>query len=373
MWCRRVLVCLLLVVLVVPVLAGCPSSAEVKEDKVVGPPEGMTSVEVYEDAARWLPSSSVVVMSTAHQNFWELVGEGLLPTVNPDAEPGSAGTVEAMRSDLVEIIKDTIGFDAASTEAVVVGGHMMGGTAVLFGEFEMSDELLEVDVNDRQGYEWIMDDEEFSDPYAQPTSLFLLPIDEPRQGLVVSFDIDMLRQLERDKDLSLASVPRGAAIAERMRAHDGGTHTVVVPLQDIPMLAMFGMPALDWATIHFDSYQSRMIFEFEGPETSLDQVAQYVSMARSAMQDGADEIYNEFEGEEFMEGVSGLFMEHLFAAVDGQLEPQRETGRLRYEMRFSEGFVGGAMLGMGIVVPLMVYFWLGDDDPYYDDTDVIEL
>lgn len=358
----------LLSLLLLVTTMGCASGPDTNgDDEDFDRPPGMDAAEAYEASAPWLSAQSMVVISAAGPTLWETLGDEILPTASADAEPGTPGTAQALRADLEELIELTFGFDIGRTEAVAIGAHMEGGTAVLFGDFEISNDFPTFDIDGQTGFQLTMSQMEGqSIPFGGQA--FLLPIEEPQSGLVIASSRNELEELVAafDQDgsgASLASVEQGAEYSQLFGRYEEATLAVAVPSSGMQMIASANnsMPVPDSAVLHYDYYRGYSSMTIQGDEQTLTEIEAIVEDGKDMLRQSSEKA-NQRPDEQFIVELISLYSTHTVKSVVDQLEPTRESGRLAYDMHFTtEGILG--LWAFGFVGGMGAFLFAAVDEP----------
>lgn len=403
MWYRTLIASALSILLAV----GCSSSPDVEDDvpraekphaDEVDEPRATYVAEAYEDAARWLPADALGVFVQAGEPFWDQFGELLLPMANPDAEPGDAGTLEGLQDDLAEFSRQFFGFDTWQVDSVAVAIHAEGGVGVAFGDVEHSLDLPTVDVGDQTAYvidlttfmedDLIASDLQDLEDQGLDTDrfsrLYLLPIDEPRNGFVGALDIAELEAaIAADERDTLAGSDAGDTYGEFFAGTEGAEVAIVGSLEKIDeaLNALDDASEIEVADDFVDwtafSYGDALTLTMTGDEQTLRDVE---STSREILQD-VGEMVDEYAPElagNFGGDLALAYVNHKRESIFAQAEPQwLDDQTLRYELALSGGHLSRAWGASSIVaffsVPLVVMgFQTGIEDALEGMEDEVE-
>lgn len=327
------------------VAVACSSSPEAEdeaptEEPADVQPAGPDVVEAYQAGAQWLPRDVNAVAAGTWTPVWERLGDGLLPTALPDAQPGDVGTVEGLREDLREILSSEFGFDPTPGDTVVIGASPpQTVVAVVFGEFdEPADELRAGEVVDRAMYE-------FEVGTGQIDRLQATFVDEPRRGLVVAMDPGLLEAslTGRADDRTLAGSATGREFGRLFGEIEGATVGMAFSLGQLRQMVGGDQPIPESGVAGYRSNYIEAVLE--GDRATLDQLEQLVS---TVMDEAAEEYDDQFGDAEpgTFENITAIYGRHLEASVIDQLTPEIEDGRLRVDLELTDS-------------PYQQYMWLG--------------
>lgn len=411
MWYRNVVVVAMSSLL----LAGCSSSPDLEDVEPVGeapaptsnPPEADSDApradyvaDAYDDAAQWLPADSLMVGVQADEILWDLLGDLALPMADPDAEPGEVGTLEGLQRDAAELSRQHFGFDIWQVDATVVSIHDQGGLAVMLGDVGQPADVPTVEVAgntvyvvDLSGYleddlmsPGVDDLEDLGVDFDEASEVYLLPIDEPRSGLVATLDVDEMESIiEAGDEDTLAGADIGTTFEERFEQTAGAEFAGVVAIEEAAhrleeaeeieeieeIEEEFGLP--EWLTFSFGDALNLSA-------TGQREVLAKIEDATTDIVDEVDEWADDLESEvdESPAGEMALaYVRHVVESISAQSEPNwRADNRLEYEVKLSGGLFSRAF-GAGIVsayftVPLFLLAMPDTDAKFTDAEDEIE-
>ncbi len=349
--------CLVAVVLAGIVAASglaCSSTPDVDDEK---PTEGPTfdTLAAFEAASAWLPRESSVVVAATDPEDRALIERAALPTVDPEASPGDPGTTEALRADLEELFVEHIGFNTGETEAIVVGAHLNGATVVLLGDFEEPRGLERVEIGDREVFEFYLDDGEIDD--VDPVSRgYILVVDGPRNGLVMTNDRDQLKRLidgqgEAGPGPTRRDGERGELFGRLLDETSGSSLAVAASLRGVgPLLSDENRPLPEAAVFDYGQHAG---LTMEGPDEDLERIDERVDKWIAEQRKALKKRYNDRSDEGLAGEVSAIYGYHGLESIAGQLDGEWEDRRLRYEIEVTEMNWGAvAMVGMSIIAGL---------------------
>lgn len=325
--------------------------------------------EVFEAASAWLPAGSALAAGGVDPTSWYFDDQHLLPTADPGGEPGDPGTLEGLQRDLERLFRAHLGFDPGRTEAWFIGGGLDGGTAVLFGDFDEPEGFEEIEINDRKGYQLPLDTTNFDQGELFEWT-YLLPIDEPRPGLVLAGSIEQLERLDAEtngdesQQSSLATGPYGDTYATLFEDVGHASWAVASPIGEIA--SIFGVHDSIPHAAAF-SFGDVLRLTFIGDDADLSSLQLMVDHQIEEMRTKIEENYRR-QDPELVDEYTAVYGYHSFESIARQLDTPKVTdGRLHYEVAirdFNWGVI--TMMGTSILVALWdgwstVDEWLGPD------------
>lgn len=340
----RPLVALAACLVVVGGLA-CSSSPEPEPDDpdpVVEQPTGDNNEpaievrEAFEDAAGWLPREATAVFTLTDPTDHRL-GRHMLPVAESSLDADRPGSAEALQADLEELFVDHLGFDLTRTDAAVAALQIGSATVVLLGDYDTPEGLPEIELEDRTAYRLDADEEQFDD-IEGTHQLYLMPVDQPRPGLVVAMSVDQLERLAEarradDGGHTLASGARAELFHELFEEAEGSWFAVVSALGDLdPFVDNEETPMPRAALLNHGDVTGLTL---RGEDEELDEIQRDIDARIAEFRDRMEESYEEREGD-LLEEFSAVYGYHGFESIAGQLEPETGDGRLRYELETDE-------------------------------------
>lgn len=324
--------------LAVMVAAGCASTPEVEQRFQAGQMDAATT---WEAASPWLPADAPAVGTMAGDATFDEAVKAMLPTARPDGQPGATGTVEGLEADLRDEYREMIGFDPTSTHATawaVTADEQF--TAVFFGDYEEPTGLENVDVDGRKAFELPvagLSTELSLDEIAE--TAYLMPIDEPRGGMVVTTDRDMLAQqdglVDEDYDRLFGELS-GATFALGAQAGAWGEHL------ESEQLAGSGVESV---LMHYGDTDFGLLAEGDGDE--LARLDDQVGEVLQEWNDALTQILVDDESHPVIDLVL-TYGHHGLTSILGQLDDSVAGDRVDYEVARAEDedFALAASLGL---------------------------
>lgn len=332
----------------------CSSTPETEDDETATEaPDEPDVVEMYGDAARWLPADSIAVAAGGGQTIFEALGDRLLPTALPEATAGELGTVRGLRDDIELVLRDEFDFAWTRTDTVAVGVTLDGGGAVLFGEFDEPQRTADAEIADYPV--WNLDSAVPDGELPVDVGLYATLVDEPRPALVLGTDLFRLEQVVDDSSGSLAMSETGEDFEAMFDEVRGAYTAVAVEAGDLTALAGDDIPAPDAAVVGYRPDELRATLR-----GSHDELEQIEAMAAEFLSEARDEIEREYEESAPGTGerLTLVYARHLAAALDGQLHPELDDRHLRYQLELTEAqhdpstaVVVGAGIAAALAIP----------------------
>ena len=388
------------------IAAGCSSSPDVEDDV---PREGAAAEvradepraqyvsKAYEDAARWLPAETVAVYVQSTEPFWDMIGDLVLPMANPDAEPGSAGTVEGLRRDMSEFSRQYFGFDTWQVDTVVMAVHDSGGLGVAFGDFDTSLDLPTTEIDGKTVYivdlaHFLEDDlfaselQQFEDQGVDSeffSSIYLLPIDKPRSGFVGALDPAELESiLAADETDTLAASKAGERYAQFFDRTKGAQLAVVGSLHkaDRALSALEGHQEnlldddfVDWVAF---SFGDALKLTVTGDRHTLEDLELRADDLLFQLRDLTDEYAPMLAGSVYGD-MALAYVQHTVESIAAQIVPRwlsEET--LRFDVALSGGSTsriwGAYSVAIVLAIPLVARAFDSGFDSIFDDFDDLD-
>ena len=370
---------LILCSLMLLIAAGCSSTPDAGQESLAeGPSEpSMPLEEVYDLASQWLPNHAELVIVGVDPRL-SYIDERLLPTSNPHAEPGSPGTQEALVAEMHEAMIEVSGYDPGEIYAwalAVVGFET--GALVAFGdydEFHPPMGSLRHEVQDWEVFQLNADEYDATANGDLFDSIYMMAFDEPRQGFVFTPTLEEMERLivgesaDGEGELLVHSEWDGT-YRRLFREQEGRLVSAAALMGQYAAVMETDEPMPDTVVM---SYGGGLKMSFEGSPEVLDGVQEMVEGGISYIQEIVHEKYHN-EDAEPSEILSNIYAYHAVESVAGQLlQPQLESGRLDYEVVFTDTswmYLGIMAVTTGwVVVSDMVMSYLGLGDDYdWDD------
>ena len=297
--------------------------------------------EIFEVAAQWMPEEATMVVATTIDWRFDDLRQVVVPWLNPDAEPGSLGSIEGLSTDLKSVIKEHVGVDITAIDAAAVSFDDDFLSAVLIGDIELPEDLTEVEVNDKRAYELV----ETSPVGPMGTELvpeiyYGFPVQDPKPMLVVTTDLDGLARIDAardaEEDASLATSESGRALSALFEEAAGAsmiaaTTSEGAASEEETLAADIGIEA---AVLRIADGVGVTIID-DDPET-LDTIAAQVEQGMSMMRGELEYTVQHEDFFDLTERMGVLYAYHNLEALVAQLEPRRDETSISYEVRLAE-------------------------------------
>lgn len=333
---RRLVFSLLIAVTTGGGLAACASSPDADDtDNAVeqldeADEPKFDARDAFEDAAGWIPRETTAVV-TVTEPVDQLLGPEVLPSSGDSDDPDDPGTYRALQSDLEELFTDHLGFALNRADAAAVGLQIGEPTVVLFGDFDTlgdPENLDRFEIGDRTAYSFT--------PYYEPgdgivgDKYFLLPVDAPRRGMVVTESRDRLERIvgaRDDNDTTLATGARGQLFDKLFEEADGSRLATASSPGDLdPFVDQGEMPMPRGAILFFGD---RTGITMTGDEADLSKIRRRVDEEITELRATFKKHYDERDGR-MTDEFGAIFGYHGFEALADQLQPEKTDDRLRY-------------------------------------------
>lgn len=348
--------------------ASCSSTPPPCDDDVAGLDEtpAMETIEAFEDASEWLMVESTVVAVGVDPDSWHILGDIVLPTADPGADPGTPGTLKGLQDDLEELFVDSFGFDPGDTDAWVAGGSMRGGTLVLFGDFDEPQGVEDFKIGDLEGFKIEIGTGQFDELDTMDWA-YAVPIDEPRQGIVIAADTEELERLERARGTEEPG--QNLAVGERSSTYEGlfadldaSTFSVASTLSDVTGFSPDDdqPPPPNAAAFGYSSQALRVVLT--GDDERLDDIDERVDEKIDDFREHMEESYEGDEDDDFLDRYFSIYGYHVFESIAGQLEPEFDDDRMRFEVAIDD-----FRWGSGLMMASIVFGELWDSMTEFDD------
>lgn len=358
-----------LVAVSVFLFAGCASSkgAEKEGEKAsssANPSAGAEAdesasvVELYEAAHRWLPERAETVFVASGNPVWSYLEKSVPESDTADGDEPAAGTREALRRDLTEAFRQRIGLDPTRIEGIALGASYDPKRlppVVLFGEFEPAGPVEPADFEtDRQVYRIAPKDVEVWGNPLPPVELYMLTVDQPRSGVVLTQTRGDMRKLLDDAD-SDSSDERTRVHKAMLEQVDDATMALAVPVERLDMpertIEQAPVPPPTTAVVGIGS---RVTVSLEGDEETLDDIEGSVEEWANEWESRVEERYGKVEEAGLARAASSNLSYHIAKSTLRQLPPDRKDGRLTYRVRLPNVTVAIALQGLNSAAQ-----WLG--------------
>lgn len=312
---------------------GCASTPGV-DDPI--PAHELDAKTTYDAAADWLPADSFVVATTAGEPPWEQIVLSGLPTAAPDAEPGELGTPEGLQSDLRGEYVEMVGFDPTNTDALAVSASDDGISMVMFGTYDEPRGLDVVEFGDRTGYALPIDDLLSEMDFDADEVIYLLPIDDPRPGLVATTDRSFLERAvdEETPDAGLRNANSGETY-DRLFDSTRGTTVGIASVFGAFVDDLDADPeSVDAAALRFGDDHVGVVLS--GDPDELRELDDELNQQAESSLEALDELWEADDSEWPIRLISG-YGRHTLASIAGQLSPGVDGDWLDYRIEYTPG------------------------------------
>lgn len=361
MWYKYSTVVVVLAAMVASAGLSCSSGPDEVDDPVVEKTPRADTAEAFDDAAEWLPADTDAVVVSSGASVWEVLGHALLPTTRPDAESGALGTIEGLRADLDDVLRRHFAFDFGQSYSLVVGvdAETSQLSVVLFGDYQRPPDKEAIEIADYDAYEIEAEGllQELFGPRTTETSLYAMPIDEPRRGLVLSIAPEALEATvgaRGDEGMSLDSDGVDNTFARLFDDARGSNFAVAVTTEHVQHmlqeLAMAGIPIPSAAIVTFGDDLSAT---FEGEPADLERIIAIVGDYLERLRGQTEQRYEAREGS-YLEQLEAIYLHHAMDAIAGQMEPELGEDTLHYEVQLTDEGSRMAVL-LGALAPYGLY------------------
>ena len=291
----------------------------------------MSPADAFNAAEPWLPESTAGLIIASGPEGWRGLETLIFPLADGALEPGSPGTGLGLKQDLRDLIQTRLGFDLLDLHTLVVGGGTRGFRVVAFGDVEMNGTpametehgpIWEISLRHLMGQS--RDEGPTGLARLFDPRLYLLAIDGPHPGLVFALSRDNLR-------------PSGVAPDRADRLHrllatvDDASPSLLFTgiMNELPTIGGWPIPVPETLLA---SFGERSTVILEGPESTLDLIANLISSRLNDARAQAQERYLARHSLPPLDALTVTYQYHLMEGLSAQGIPYRTDRSLRYDI-----------------------------------------